>query len=259
MPTLRTHRSTETCDEGSTHDLLSGRQMNRPVQGDVGSGKTIVALMCMLLAVDNGFQACLMAPTEILATQHFQTISPMTAQLGLNVRLLTGSTKTKERRLIATQLAEGTLHILVGTHAVIEDKVEFRNLGFAVIDEQHCFRSGAQRARLWAKSVVPPHVLVMTATPIPRTLAMIVYGDLDVSVIDELPPEEKHVVTVLRAQQQRPGSVQGRKTADRPRTSDTLSILSSTKTTNSNSKASKKAMTMCAAHSRHRRRFRTGA
>ena len=184
-------------------DLLSGRQMNRLVQGDVGSGKTIVALMCMLLAVDNGFQACLMAPTEILATQHFQTISSMTAQLGLNVRLLTGSTKTKERRLIATQLAEGTLHILVGTHAVIEDKVEFRNLGFAVIDEQHRF-GVAQRARLWAKSVVPPHVLVMTATPIPRTLAMTVYGDLDVSVIDELPPGRKPVVTVLRAQQQRP-------------------------------------------------------
>lgn len=168
-------------------DMAGGRQMNRLVQGDVGSGKTLVALMAMLLALDNGYQACLMAPTEILAGQHYETIRSIVAKIGLNVKLLTGSTKTKERRVIDEQLRDGTLHILVGTHAVLEDKVEFKNLGLAVIDEQHRF-GVAQRARLWAKSLVPPHVLVMTATPIPRTLAMTVYGDLDVSVIDELPP-----------------------------------------------------------------------
>ena len=176
--------------------------MNRLVQGDVGSGKTLVALMTMLLAVDNGFQACLMAPTEILATQHYETISGMCAKIGLNVRLLTGSTKASQRRQIAESLADGSLHILVGTHAVIEDKVQFSRLGFVVIDEQHRF-GVAQRARLWAKSEIPPHVLVMTATPIPRTLAMTVYGDLDVSVIDELPPGRKPVSTVLRYDEQR--------------------------------------------------------
>lgn len=178
-------------------DICHGRQMNRLVQGDVGSGKTLVALMAMLLAIDNGYQACLMAPTEILATQHYETIREMTAKIGLNVKLLTGSTRASQRKLIADQLADGSLHILVGTHAVIEDKVEFAKLGLAVIDEQHRF-GVAQRARLWKKSAVPPHVLVMTATPIPRTLAMTVYGDLDVSVIDELPPGRKPVVTLLR-------------------------------------------------------------
>lgn len=183
-------------------DMAGGRQMNRLVQGDVGSGKTLVALMAMLLALDNGYQACLMAPTEILAGQHYETIRSIVAKIGLNVKLLTGSTKIAERRVIDSQLRDGTLHILVGTHAVLEDKVEFAHLGLAVIDEQHRF-GVAQRARLWAKSAVPPHVLVMTATPIPRTLAMTVYGDLDVSVIDELPPGRKPVATVLRYDDQR--------------------------------------------------------
>lgn len=183
-------------------DVISGRQMNRLVQGDVGSGKTLVALMCMLLAVDNGFQACLMAPTEILATQHYETISQMCAKIGLSVRLLTGSTRLAERRKIDEALQSGDLHILVGTHAVLEDKVQFNRLGFVVIDEQHRF-GVAQRARLWAKSDVPPHVLVMTATPIPRTLAMTVYGDLDVSVIDQLPPGRQPVTTLLRYEDSR--------------------------------------------------------
>lgn len=183
-------------------DLLGGHQMNRLVQGDVGSGKTMVALMSMLLAIDNGYQACLMAPTEILATQHYETISGLTSKIGLNVKLLTGSTRTRERRIIAGQLEEGSLHILIGTHALIEDKVVFKRLGFAVIDEQHRF-GVAQRARLWAKSEVPPHILVMTATPIPRTLAMTVYGDLDASVIDELPPGRKPIETFLRFENQR--------------------------------------------------------
>lgn len=183
-------------------DIMSGRQMNRLVQGDVGSGKTLVALMSMLLAIDNGFQACLMAPTEILATQHYETITALAAKIGLNIKLLTGSTRTKQRRLIDEGLRDGSIHILVGTHAVIEDKVVFKNLGFAVIDEQHRF-GVAQRAKLWKKSAVPPHVLVMTATPIPRTLAMTVYGDLDVSVIDELPPGRTPVNTVLRYDEQR--------------------------------------------------------
>ncbi len=183
-------------------DLLGGHQMNRLVQGDVGSGKTMVALMAMLLAVDNGYQACLMAPTEILAGQHWETISALTSKIGLNVRLLTGSTRTKDRRLISEQLENGSLHILIGTHALIEDKVVFNRLGFAVIDEQHRF-GVAQRAKLWTKSEVPPHILVMTATPIPRTLAMTVYGDLDVSIIDELPPGRKPVETFLKYEEQR--------------------------------------------------------
>ncbi|MCM1452606.1 MAG: ATP-dependent DNA helicase RecG [Clostridium sp.] len=183
-------------------DVNTGRQMNRLVQGDVGSGKTMVALLCMLIAIDNSAQACLMAPTEILAAQHYETIRGLTAKIGLNVKLLTGSTRKKERDIIAEQLADGSLHILIGTHAVIEDKVQFRNLGFVVIDEQHRF-GVAQRARLWSKSNIAPHVLVMTATPIPRTLAMTVYGDLDVSVIDELPPGRKPVTTVMRYDEQR--------------------------------------------------------
>lgn len=183
-------------------DISGNRQMNRLVQGDVGSGKTLVALMCMLLAIDNGFQTCLMAPTEILATQHYHTIRGLAAPIGLNVRLLTGSTRAKERAEIHAGLLDGSIHLLIGTHAVIEDTVEFRNLGFVVIDEQHRF-GVAQRARLWNKSRIPPHVLVMTATPIPRTLAMTVYGDLDVSVIDELPPGRKPVQTLLRFDEQR--------------------------------------------------------
>ncbi|MDE7385875.1 MAG: ATP-dependent DNA helicase RecG [Muribaculaceae bacterium] len=178
-------------------DMGSGRQMNRLLQGDVGSGKTLVALLCMLIALDNGSQACIMAPTEILANQHFETISQLAAGIGVNVKLLTGSTRKKERDVIHRELEDGTLHILVGTHAVIEDNVVFKNLGFVVIDEQHRF-GVMQRSRLWKKNTIPPHVLVMTATPIPRTLAMTVYGDLDVSVIDELPPGRKPVTTLLK-------------------------------------------------------------
>ena len=178
-------------------DMNTGRQMNRLVQGDVGSGKTLVALMSMLIAVDNGLQCCLMAPTEILAGQHYETISKMVEPIGVKVALLTGSTKTAARREIHAALTDGSLSILIGTHAVIEDTVEFKNLGLAVIDEQHRF-GVAQRARLWKKNTVAPHILVMTATPIPRTLAMTVYGDLDVSVIDTLPPGRKPVQTLLR-------------------------------------------------------------
>ncbi|WP_029037488.1 ATP-dependent DNA helicase RecG [Salinimicrobium xinjiangense] len=179
------------------HDLGTGAQMNRLLQGDVGSGKTIVALMSVLLALDNGFQACLMAPTEILAIQHYNGISELVNDLGIKVRLLTGSTKTSERREIHAALESGELHLLIGTHALLEEKVKFSNLGLAIIDEQHRF-GVAQRARLWKKNHLPPHVLVMTATPIPRTLAMSLYGDLDVSVIDELPPGRKEIRTVHR-------------------------------------------------------------
>lgn len=189
-------------------DMATGRQMNRLLQGDVGSGKTLVALLCMLIALDNDTQACLMAPTEILATQHFETITKMVAPMGINVRLLTGSTRKKEREVIHQQLTDGSLHILIGTHAVIEDNVRFKNLGFIVIDEQHRF-GVAQRARLWTKNVIAPHVLVMTATPIPRTLAMTVYGDLDVSIIDELPPGRKPVQTLLRYEEDRFATYQG--------------------------------------------------
>ncbi len=183
-------------------DTNTGHQMNRLVQGDVGSGKTLVALMSMLIAIDNGFQACLMAPTEILAGQHYETLRSLAAPIGINVRLLTGSTRARERQEIHEALADGSLHILVGTHAVLEDPVKFRNLGLAIIDEQHRF-GVAQRARLWAKNSCPPHILVMTATPIPRTLAMTVYGDLDISIIDELPPGRKPVTTMLRYDEQR--------------------------------------------------------
>ncbi|MCM1521579.1 MAG: ATP-dependent DNA helicase RecG [Muribaculaceae bacterium] len=189
-------------------DMATGRQMNRLLQGDVGSGKTMVALLSMLIALDNGVQACLMAPTEILATQHFETLSGLVAPMGINIKLLTGSTRKKARDLIHSQLEDGSLHILVGTHAVIEDNVRFKNLGFIVIDEQHRF-GVAQRARLWSKNTILPHVLVMTATPIPRTLAMTVYGDLDVSVIDELPPGRKPVQTMLRYDEDRFSTYQG--------------------------------------------------
>ena len=178
-------------------DMQSGKQMNRLLQGDVGSGKTIVAFLTMLLAVDNGYQACLMAPTEILASQHHESISDMAAGIGVRVELLTGSTPKKQRERIHSGLLSGEVHILIGTHALIEDTVRFKNLGLAVIDEQHRF-GVAQRAKLWQKNSNPPHVLVMTATPIPRTLAMTVYGDLDVSVIDELPPGRKPVTTLMR-------------------------------------------------------------
>lgn len=178
-------------------DVGSGKQMNRLLQGDVGSGKTLVALMSMLMALDNQCQACLMAPTEILATQHYETISQMVAPLGIRVELLTGSTKKKERTALHEALLTGDIQILIGTHALIEDTVKFANLGMVVIDEQHRF-GVEQRARLWKKNSIPPHILVMTATPIPRTLAMTVYGDLDVSVIDELPPGRKPIQTLLQ-------------------------------------------------------------
>lgn len=176
-------------------DMGSGHQMNRLLQGDVGSGKTLVALMIMLIAIDNNFQTCLMAPTEILASQHFETITEMLRGINVNIELLTGSTRKSDRNRIHASLRNGTLDILIGTHALIEDTVQFKNLGLVVIDEQHRF-GVAQRARLWKKNISPPHVLVMTATPIPRTLAMTTYGDLDVSVIDELPPGRKPVQTI---------------------------------------------------------------
>ena len=183
-------------------DMRTGRQMNRLLQGDVGSGKTIVALMSALIAVDNGFQTCIMAPTEILATQHYESLSAMCDKIGVKIELLTGSTKKSKREEIANGLLDGSIHILVGTHAVIEDNVNFRRLGLVVIDEQHRF-GVAQRAKLWNKNVNPPHVLVMTATPIPRTLAMTVYGDLDVSAITQLPPGRKPIATLLKYENSR--------------------------------------------------------
>jgi ATP-dependent DNA helicase RecG len=178
-------------------DMGSNAQMNRLLQGDVGSGKTIVALMSMLIALDNGFQSCLMAPTEILANQHFNGLTQLAKELNINIKILTGSTKTAARKIIHEELENGSLHILIGTHALLEDKVKFQNLGLAVIDEQHRF-GVEQRSKLWKKNEIPPHVLVMTATPIPRTLAMSLYGDLDISVIDELPPGRKPIQTVHR-------------------------------------------------------------
>ncbi|MDO4185452.1 MAG: ATP-dependent DNA helicase RecG [Bacteroidales bacterium] len=183
-------------------DMGSGKQMNRLLQGDVGSGKTLVALMCMLIAKDNGFQSCMMAPTEILAHQHFETLKGFLKDMDVHVELLTGSIKGKRRESILQGLLNGEVDILIGTHAVIEDTVEFHVLGLAIIDEQHRF-GVAQRARLWSKSINPPHVLVMTATPIPRTLAMTLYGDLDVSVIDELPPGRKPVATIHQYENRR--------------------------------------------------------
>lgn len=176
-------------------DMATGEQMNRLLQGDVGSGKTLVALMLMLIALDNGFQAAMMAPTEILATQHYHTITESLKGMNVNIELLTGSTKKTDRERIHKALLTGDLQILIGTHALIEDTVQFSNLGLVVIDEQHRF-GVAQRAKLWSKNINPPHILVMTATPIPRTLAMTVYGDLDVSVIDELPPGRKPIQTI---------------------------------------------------------------
>lgn len=183
-------------------DTARGHQMNRLLQGDVGSGKTIVALLSMLLAADNGYQSCLMAPTEILAQQHYAGLSSLLKDMPVRIEILTGSTKIKKRKEILAALADGSLHFIVGTHALIEDPVVFNNLGFVVVDEQHRF-GVAQRAKLWQKAVVPPHVLVMTATPIPRTLAMTAYGDLDYSVMDELPPGRQPITTVHRFEQAR--------------------------------------------------------
>ena len=179
------------------NDMGTNAQMNRLLQGDVGSGKTIVALMAMLIALDNGFQSCLMAPTEILANQHYNGLTELAKYLNINIKILTGSTKTADRKIIHEELENGSLHILIGTHALLEDKVQFHNLGLAIIDEQHRF-GVEQRSKLWKKNDIPPHILVMTATPIPRTLAMSLYGDLDISVIDELPPGRKPIQTVHR-------------------------------------------------------------
>ena len=179
------------------NDMKLPIQMNRLLQGDVGSGKTMVALLSMLIAIDNGFQSCLMAPTEILAQQHYNGISELLLGTGINVRLLTGSTKASERKLIYQELENGTLHIIIGTHALLEDKVKFKKLGLAIIDEQHRF-GVEQRAKLWAKNSIPPHILIMTATPIPRTLAMSFYSDLDVSIIDEMPMGRKPIITAHR-------------------------------------------------------------
>lgn len=185
-------------------DMAQGAQMNRLLQGDVGSGKTIVAIFCMLMALDNGYQAALIAPTEILATQHFNAIHEMLGEMSISVKLLTGSTKKSERNIIHEGLENGELKILIGTHALLEDKVKFKNLGIAIIDEQHRF-GVAQRSKMWMKNILPPHILVMTATPIPRTLAMSVYGDLDISVIDELPPGRKSIQTLHRYDKNRLG------------------------------------------------------
>lgn len=184
------------------NDTAKGHQMNRLLQGDVGSGKTIVALLIMLLAADNGYQSCMMAPTEILAQQHFNNLKNLLKDTGIQLHLLTGSSKSAERKVILSELKNGNTHLLVGTHAVIEEIVRFKNLGLVVIDEQHRF-GVAQRAKLWAKAVIPPHILVMTATPIPRTLAMTAYGDLDYSVINELPPGRQPVLTVHRYETKR--------------------------------------------------------
>ena len=190
------------------NDMATGQQMNRLVQGDVGSGKTLVALMSMLIAIGNGFQACMMAPTEILAEQHFATIRKFLRQMPVRIELLTGIVKGKKREEILNGLLTGEVQILVGTHAIIEDNVQFSRLGLAVVDEQHRF-GVAQRAKLWGKSQQPPHILVMTATPIPRTLAMTIYGDLDVSVIDELPPGRKPIQTIHKYDNQLPSLYQG--------------------------------------------------
>ena len=189
-------------------DMMSGKQMNRLLQGDVGSGKTLVALMSMLIAIDNGYQACMMAPTEILAEQHLQTIKEFLKGMNLRIELLTGIVKGKKRKEVLAGLLDGCVHIVVGTHAIIEDKVQFQNLGMAVVDEQHRF-GVEQRAKLWSKSDNPPHILVMTATPIPRTLAMTIYGDLDVSIIDELPPGRKPIQTIHKYDDQMTSLYQG--------------------------------------------------
>ena len=184
------------------NDLGSNAQMNRLLQGDVGSGKTIIAFMATLIAIDNNFQACIMAPTEILSVQHYNNYKDICKSLNINIQILTGSTKTLERNRIYSELESGKTQLLIGTHALIEDKVKFNNLGIAIIDEQHKF-GVAQRSKLWKKNVLPPHILIMTATPIPRTLAMSVYGDLDISIIDEMPPGRKDIITVHRKENSR--------------------------------------------------------
>src|SRR5690606_5898437 len=184
-------------------DLGTGRQMNRLLQGDVGSGKTMVALMAMLLAADNGFQSCFMAPTEILARQHFDSLSKMLDGIDVKIGVLTGSSTAKQRKEVLRQCADGSLHIITGTHALIEDNVVFKNLGLAIIDEQHRF-GVSQRAKMWTKNTMAPHILVMTATPIPRTLALTAYGDLDYSIMDELPPGRIPITTVHRMEYKRP-------------------------------------------------------
>lgn len=194
---LRFNRCTKRVLKEIRADLGSNAQMNRLLQGDVGSGKTIVAFMSTLMALDNGFQACLMAPTEILSVQHYNGLLELSKDLNISIEILTGSTKTSKRKIIHEKLESGELQLLIGTHALLEDKVKFKNLGLAIIDEQHRF-GVAQRSKLWHKNTSPPHVLVMTATPIPRTLAMSVYGDLDISIIDELPPGRKSIKTVHR-------------------------------------------------------------
>jgi ATP-dependent DNA helicase RecG len=183
-------------------DVKKNQQMNRLLQGDVGSGKTIVAILSMLIAIDNGYQACIMAPTEILAQQHFKTMSQELKSLNIKIDILTGSKKSKARKVLLEELKNGDINLLIGTHALLEDTVEFSNLGFVVIDEQHRF-GVAQRAKLWKKNKYPPHILVMTATPIPRTLSMTLYGDLDVSVIDELPPGRKEIKTLWKSDSSR--------------------------------------------------------
>jgi ATP-dependent DNA helicase RecG len=193
------------------NDTVTGKQMNRLLQGDVGSGKTMVALLTMLIAADNGFQSCMMAPTEVLARQHYNSITAFLKQMNLEIALLTGSTKTAERKSIQQKLSDGSLNILIGTHAVIEKNVQFKNLGIAIVDEQHKF-GVAQRALLWEKSELSPHILVMTATPIPRTLAMTAYGDLDYSVIDEMPPGRQPITTVHRYEKDRPAVMEFLKT-----------------------------------------------
>ena len=184
------------------NDLGSNAQMNRLLQGDVGSGKTIIAFMATLIAIDNNFQACIMAPTEILSVQHYNNYKHICKSLNINIQILTGSTKALEKNIIYSDLESGKIQLLIGTHALIEDKVKFNNLGIAIIDEQHKF-GVAQRSKLWKKNVLPPHILIMTATPIPRTLAMSVYGDLDISIIDEMPPGRKDIVTVHRKENSR--------------------------------------------------------
>ena len=231
-------------------DMRSGHQMNRLLQGDVGSGKTLVALMCMLLAVDNGSQACLMAPTEILATQHYNTFLTMLDGLGISVELLIGSVRPADKRIIKQRIASGETQIVIGTHALIEDNVSFRDLGLVVIDEQHRF-GVEQRSKLWAKATPPPHVLVMTATPIPRTLAMTVYGDLDCSVIDELPPGRQPVRTYHRTEPNRPKVFAFLKQQiDAGR--QVYVILSSTRATSSTSRTSSTVSRWCRATSRVR-------
>ncbi|MDB4324690.1 ATP-dependent DNA helicase RecG, partial [Crocinitomicaceae bacterium] len=183
-------------------DFTTGHHMNRLLQGDVGSGKTLVALLSILLAIGNGFQTALIAPTEILSIQHFESIKEMLTEMNISIELLTGSTKKKDRKVLHERLLNGDVDLLIGTHALLEDIVQFKNLGFVVIDEQHRF-GVAQRARMWKKNTIPPHVLIMTATPIPRTLAMTFYGDLDVSVIDEMPPGRKSIITMHKYEESR--------------------------------------------------------